>query len=145
MLLSAAEHLPEQIETPPLLIRVAKPGDGAVFNQAILGSLPQLSPWLGWVTPAPTLEASEHSCRKAYARFLMNEDLMVFFFLKKTPGRPKFSDSPLGGGTDMARTLGAFKTIAAPWWAAVACTTPTGSAAASRWAIGAAAAGAGKA
>lgn len=83
MLLSAAEHLPEQIETPRLVIRVAKPGDGAAFNQAILDSLPQLSPWLGWVTPAPTLEASEQSCRKAYARFLMNEDLMVFFFLKE--------------------------------------------------------------
>ncbi len=53
-----------------------------MFNQAINESLAGLVPWLGWVTPAPTLEASEQSCRRAYARFLMNEDLMAFFLLK---------------------------------------------------------------
>jgi RimJ/RimL family protein N-acetyltransferase len=74
--------LPEQLESERLLIRVAKPGDGAAFNAAIVRSLPELSPWLGWVTPAPTPEQSEWNCRKAYARFLVNEDLMAFFFLK---------------------------------------------------------------
>jgi RimJ/RimL family protein N-acetyltransferase len=74
--------LPETLTSERLLIRVARPGDGAVFNQAIHASLAQLSPWLGWVSPPPTLEESEFSCRKAYARFLLNEDLMVFFFLK---------------------------------------------------------------
>ena len=72
--------LPELVESPRLLIRVAKPGDGAAFNEAILASLPDLAPWLGWVTPPPTLEQSEFNCRRAYARFLLNEDLMVFFF-----------------------------------------------------------------
>ncbi|MFT3817862.1 MAG: GNAT family protein [Rubrivivax sp.] len=76
--------LPEQLESPRLLIRVAKPGDGPIFNEAILGSLDELSPWLGWVTPAPTLERSELDCRRAYARCLLNEDLMVFFFEKDT-------------------------------------------------------------
>ena len=74
--------LPEQLESPRLLIRVAKPGDGAVFNEAILGSLNELAPWLGWVTPPPTLEQSEFNCRRAYARYLLNEDLMVFLFAK---------------------------------------------------------------
>ncbi len=77
-----SNQLPEQITTPRLIIRVAKPGDGAVFNAAILESLERLAPWLGWVTPAPSLEASELSCRQAYARFLLNEDLMALFFLK---------------------------------------------------------------
>ena len=76
--------LPEQLESPRLLIRVAKPGDGAVFNEAVLASLPDLAPWLGWVTPPPTLEQSEFNCRRAYARFLLNEDLMVFFFTKSS-------------------------------------------------------------
>jgi RimJ/RimL family protein N-acetyltransferase len=74
--------LPEALESDRLFIRVARPGDGAVFNEAILESLEQLSPWLSWVTPPPTPEESETNCRKAFARFLMNEDLMAFFFLK---------------------------------------------------------------
>jgi RimJ/RimL family protein N-acetyltransferase len=80
----SADRLPESLESERLLIRVAKPGDGPVFNAAILESLPALAPWLGWVTPAPTVEQSELSCRRAYARYLLNEDLMVFFFLKST-------------------------------------------------------------
>ncbi|WP_088279948.1 GNAT family N-acetyltransferase [Ideonella sp. A 288] len=76
--------LPEQLETPRLLIRVAKPGDGAVFNAAVLESIGELAPWLGWVTPAPSVEDSELNCRRAHARYLLNEDLMVFFFLKQS-------------------------------------------------------------
>jgi RimJ/RimL family protein N-acetyltransferase len=75
-------QLPEQLLTPRLLIRVAKPGDGEVFNAAILDSLARLAPWLGWVTPAPTVAESELSCQHAYARFLLDEDLMALFFLR---------------------------------------------------------------
>ncbi|GAA5481112.1 GNAT family N-acetyltransferase [Haloferula sargassicola] len=75
-------HLPEQIESERLIIRVARPGDGKLFNQAITESLDHLSPWLAWVTPPPTIEESEESCRRAYGRFHLNEDLMVFFFTK---------------------------------------------------------------
>lgn len=76
------DELPERIESARLLIRVAKPGDGRAFNHAVLESRSELAPWIGWVTPAPTLEQSEFDCRRAYARFLLNEDLMVFFFDK---------------------------------------------------------------
>jgi RimJ/RimL family protein N-acetyltransferase len=75
--------LPEQLESERLIIRAARPGDGLVFHQAITESLAQLAPWLGWVTPAPTPEDSESSCRRAHERFLRNEDLMVLFFLKE--------------------------------------------------------------
>ncbi|MCW1925137.1 GNAT family N-acetyltransferase [Luteolibacter arcticus] len=74
--------LPEQIESERLIIRVARPGDGAVFNEAIKESLEQLLPWLGWVTPPRTPAESEASCCRAHERFLRNEDLMAFFFLK---------------------------------------------------------------
>ncbi|MBG6080613.1 GNAT family N-acetyltransferase [Rubrivivax gelatinosus] len=75
-------RLPEQLETERLLIRVPRPGDGPVFNEAVLESLPLLAPWLGWVTPPPTLEQSEANCRRGQARWLLNEDMMAFFFLK---------------------------------------------------------------
>lgn len=75
-------RLPEQIESARLIIRAARPGDGTVFHEAVTDSLPQLAPWLAWVTPPPTPEASEESCRRAHERLLRNEDLMAFFFLK---------------------------------------------------------------
>lgn len=80
--MSLLHHLPESLQSKRLLIRVARPGDGPVFNEAILESIDALSPWLAWVTPPPTLEQSEFNCRRAYGRFLVNEDLMAFFFLK---------------------------------------------------------------
>ena len=75
-------QLPEQIETPRLIVRTARPGDGRVFNQAVLESIDQLAPWLGWVTPPPSVQESELNCRRAYARFLLNDDLMALFFLR---------------------------------------------------------------
>jgi RimJ/RimL family protein N-acetyltransferase len=74
--------LPEQIESERLVIRVARPGDGAMFNQAILESIDRLSPWLAWANPPPPVEVSEETCRRAHERFLRNEDLMAFFLLK---------------------------------------------------------------
>lgn len=88
-----ADALPERIESERLVIRVARPGDGAMLNAAIAESLPQLAPWLAWVTPPPSVEASELSCRRAYARFLLNEDLMALFLLK--------SDGTLVGGSGL--------------------------------------------
>jgi len=76
--------LPETLETERLIIRVAHPGDGAVFNEAMMESLEGLTPWLGWVSPPPTLEQSELGCRRAYARYLLNEELMVFSSSKVT-------------------------------------------------------------
>jgi len=85
--------LPEQLESERLIIRVARAGDGPIFNAAILESRDRLEPWLGWVTPAPTVEQSEETCRRAYSRFLLNEDLMAFFFRK--------SDGVLVGGSGL--------------------------------------------
>jgi RimJ/RimL family protein N-acetyltransferase len=71
--------LPERLDTDRLIVRVAMPGDGAMFCAAVHESLDRLSPWLGWVQPAPTVESAEAHCKRAYARFLLNEDLMAFF------------------------------------------------------------------
>lgn len=75
-------NLPVQLESERLIIRVARPGDGPMFNAAILDSLERLSPWLSWVNPPPTVASSEESCCRAHERFLRNEDLMAMFLLK---------------------------------------------------------------
>ena len=76
------DQFPESLETDRLLVRVARPGDGQMFNTAIVESSEQLKQWLGWVDPPPSWRESEASCCRAYARFLLNEDLMVFFIDK---------------------------------------------------------------
>ncbi|HEY9023042.1 MAG TPA: GNAT family protein [Burkholderiaceae bacterium] len=74
--------LPERLETERLVVRVARPEDAAAYNAAILESRPALERWLGWVTPAPSPDDSLRDCKRAYARFLLNEDLMALFFLR---------------------------------------------------------------
>jgi RimJ/RimL family protein N-acetyltransferase len=106
--MSTKDQLPETLETDRLVIRVARPGDGAMFNGAILESLDSLSPWLGWVTPPPTLEQSEFGCRRAYAKFLLNEDLMVFFLLK--------SDGTLVGGSGLHDVDWALRRFEVGYW-----------------------------
>lgn len=75
---------PESIETQRLLIRTAKPGDGRAYNEAVVASLPELSPWLHWAQTAPSLEVSELACRHAYGCFLLDEDMMALFFERDT-------------------------------------------------------------
>ncbi|MEI6028819.1 MAG: GNAT family protein [Betaproteobacteria bacterium] len=104
----ASKFLPESLESARLIIRVARPGDGPVFNEAVLDSLTQLSPWLGWVSPPPTAEESEINCRKAFARFLMNEDLMAFFFLK--------DGGALVGGSGLHKVNWALRQFEVGYW-----------------------------
>ena len=82
--MNLVNQLPESLHSERLLIRVARPGDGAMFNAAILESQADLAPWLGWVTPAPSVEKSEADCQAAHERFLRNEDLMAFFLTRDT-------------------------------------------------------------
>lgn len=104
---------PEQLESAHLLIRVPRPGDGAAFNEAVLSSLTELSPWLGWVTPAPTLEDSERNCRRGHARWLLNEDMMVFFFEKAT--------GTLLGGSGLHEPDWKARTFEVGYWSRTGC------------------------
>lgn len=83
-MLDEANSLPEQLLSPRLLIRSARPGDGPAYNAAVLESLPELAPWLHWARTPPTLEVSEQACRHAYGCLLLDEDLMALFFERST-------------------------------------------------------------
>ena len=82
--MSFVDHLPEQLQSDRLLIRVARPGDGPMLSDAIADSHAELAPWLGWVTPPPSPDEAEARCVAAHERFLRNEDLMAFFLAKET-------------------------------------------------------------
>ena len=106
--MTLVNQLPEVLHTERLVIRVARPGDGAMFHAAVLASLPELVPWLGWVTPAPTLAESEASCLAAHERFLRNEDLMAFFITRDT--------GELVGGSGLHKADWALRQFEVGYW-----------------------------
>ena len=77
------DRLPERLHSERLLIRVARPGDGAMLAAAIADSHAELAPWLGWVSPPPTPDEAEARCLAAHERFERNEDLMALFLTKE--------------------------------------------------------------
>ncbi len=76
---------PESFETERLLIRSPIPGDGPEMHAAVNESLGELTPWMPWPREHRTVEDSEASVRRARARFVGREDLMLLLLLKATP------------------------------------------------------------
>lgn len=60
------------------------PEDGLILNEAVVESLEKLKPWMKWARNIPTLEESEDFCKRAYAKFLLNEELILFLIEKDT-------------------------------------------------------------
>ena len=75
---------PESLETARLLIRAPQYGDGALMNEAVLESLPQLRPWMTWARSAPSLEQSEQLVREARLKFLQRTEMWLLIFDKLT-------------------------------------------------------------
>lgn len=75
---------PNQFETERLLIRAPQPGDGRFINEAICESQASLKPWLPFADPLPTLDESGTNTRRAYANFILREDLRLHIFDKHT-------------------------------------------------------------
>lgn len=77
-------NFPEYLETERLIIRPARPEDAEIFHKAIINSFKELQLWLSWVKNDFTLGEATRTCREAYGKFLLNQDIMVFFIDKKT-------------------------------------------------------------
>jgi len=73
---------PNYLETERLLIRAARPGDGAVLYEAVIESLDSLRPWMPWANAEITPEAEEAVARRMSANFLLREDLPLLLFKK---------------------------------------------------------------
>jgi RimJ/RimL family protein N-acetyltransferase len=74
--------LPESFESPRLIIRAPREGDGKALNEAVLESRNELLPWMPWVAQIPTVNDSESNIRRARAEFLMKSDLRLLLFRK---------------------------------------------------------------
>ncbi|MGH3146677.1 MAG: GNAT family N-acetyltransferase [Rubrobacter sp.] len=75
---------PESFETERLVIRSPLPGDGPEMHAAVKESLHELTPWMPWPKEHRTVDDSEASVRRARARFVGREDLMLLLILKGT-------------------------------------------------------------
>lgn len=74
--------IPESFESERLLIRVLKPGDGAMLQEAYLESYPRLKPWFPWAQNESSVEEREIFCREKYASFIKKEDMTLMMILK---------------------------------------------------------------
>lgn len=72
--------IPFPITTYRLSIRPPQPGDGPELNAAVTESLGELRPWLPWAKTTPSLEDSEESARRAYAAWILRDDLRLSIF-----------------------------------------------------------------
>ena len=72
--------IPETVETPRLLLRATRAGDGAETNAALEESREELRRWMPWARDTQSLEASEHHCRAMQARWHAREELDFCFF-----------------------------------------------------------------
>lgn len=82
-------ELPSQIETPRLVLRPPRSGDGASFLEALNESLPELRKYLAalpWVATDQTPDSAEAYCRNGEANFLTRKDL-PFFVFERSSGR----------------------------------------------------------
>lgn len=77
-------NFPDEFQTERLTIRAPHPGDGVVFNAAVLDSLEACKPWMPWAQKAPTVDESEELMRNAHAKFVRREDLMLLVFLRQS-------------------------------------------------------------
>lgn len=75
--------IPESFESERLLIRVPKPGDGAILQEAYLESYSRLKPWFPWAQSESSVEEREEYVRQQYSHFIKREDMMLFLIHKE--------------------------------------------------------------
>jgi len=74
--------VPLEFDSPRLVLRCPRPGDGAVLHDAVCASLDDLRPWMPWAQAAPTPDESEALCRRFQADYLARRDLVLHVYTK---------------------------------------------------------------
>ncbi|AQQ51858.1 GNAT family N-acetyltransferase [Planococcus lenghuensis] len=76
--------IPKELETERLVLRMPKPGDGAVVNAAIRASINELKSWMPFAQTVPTVEETEINTVEAHLNFLKKTVLRYLIFDKET-------------------------------------------------------------
>jgi ribosomal-protein-serine acetyltransferase len=109
--------VPERIATERLVVRVPRPGDGVVVNDAVRASHAELAPWMPWAVTLPSVDESEAHCRRAQAKFLLREDLAMFVFVRGADG----SEGELVGAAGLHRIDWTARTFEVGYWRKTGC------------------------
>lgn len=104
--------IPERIDTPQLVLRCPRPGDGVALNAAVRASIDELRPWMPWAQTAPTPDESEAHCRRMQARFALRESLVMFLFERGAEG----SEGLLVGSSGLHRIEWAVPRFEIGYW-----------------------------
>jgi ribosomal-protein-serine acetyltransferase len=91
--------VPEQIDTERLLLRCARPGDGAAVHEAVSTSLDRLRPWMPWARAEASPEQTEVTVGRMRALFMSREDLALLMFERHPDG----GEGRYVGGTGLHR------------------------------------------
>lgn len=104
---------PDHFESARLLIRCPRAGDGAALHEAVIESLDELRPWMPWAAQPPSVADEEALARRAHARWLLREDLMLIL-LDKANGR-------VLGGSGLHRIDWAVPRFEIGYWCRTSC------------------------
>ncbi|WP_445492087.1 GNAT family N-acetyltransferase [Niallia sp. 03133] len=74
---------PEKIITERLYIRPCLPGDGKDVYKSMQRSKEDLQKWMPFANQTQTLESTEENIRKAYANFILKEDIRLHIYLQE--------------------------------------------------------------
>ena len=91
--------VPERIETERLVLRRARPGDGAALCEAVRESFDRLRPWMPWALAETSPDESEATVRRMHAQFAAREDLALLIFERAAGG----AEGEYVGGTGLHR------------------------------------------
>lgn len=109
--------LPERIETPTLVFRRARPGDGAALCAAVSASQAELRPWMPWAQGETDVEQSEAVVRRMGGDFALRNDLTMLVFERAADG----SEARLVGGTGLHRIDWDVRRFEIGYWRRSAC------------------------
>jgi RimJ/RimL family protein N-acetyltransferase len=109
--------VPERIATERLVVRMPRAGDGAVVNAAVCASHAELAPWMPWAVTLPSVEESEAHCRRAQAKFLLREDLMMLVFARGAND----AEGELVGGSGLHRIDWTVRKFEIGYWRKTGC------------------------
>ncbi len=77
-------ELPVPIVTQRLILRPPSPGEGQDCNNAIQESFKTLRQWMPWAQKLPQVTETEEVARRAAAKWLLRDDLMLWMWDKAT-------------------------------------------------------------
>lgn len=73
--------IPERLETPRLVLRVPRAGDGVIVSASVRESLAELRPWMPWAHDGYGPKDGEEWCRKSAANFVQRTILNYTIWL----------------------------------------------------------------